>query len=140
MNLQYKHYSVDHFGPFQNPRRDVNFMDNKYFAAKKLGLTGCEVSVSCLPARTGVPFVHAHRKNEELYIVVRGSGTFYADGDEFPVREGSMIRVAPEGARTLVAGDEDLYYICIQAEVGTLSQATKNDGYLVNAKASWMKD
>ncbi len=139
MNLQYKHYSVDHRGPFEHPKRDVQFWDNKYFAAKNLGLTGCEVSVSCLPAGTGVPFVHAHRKNEELYVDVRGSGTFYADGDEFPVREGSLVRVAPEGARTLVAGDEDLYYICIQAEVGTLTQATREDGYRVDAKASWMK-
>ncbi len=139
MTLQHKHYSVDHLGPFQNPQRDVDFTRNKHFAAKKLGLTGCEVSVSCLPVGTGVPFVHAHRKNEELYVVVRGSGIFYADGDEFPIREGSLIRVAPEGARTLVAGDEDLYYLCIQAEVGTLTQATREDGYRVDARASWMK-
>lgn len=134
-----KHYSVDHLGPFENPQRDADFRSNKRFAGKKLGLTGCEVSLSCLPAKTGMPFVHAHRKNEELYFVVRGSGTFYVDGNEFPIREGSMIRVAPDGARTLAAGDEDLYYICVQAEVGTLTQATWEDGYKVDAKASWMK-
>lgn len=135
-----KHYSADHLGPFKDPKRDADFLSNKYFAAKKLGLTGCEVSVSCLPAGTGMPFVHAHRKNEELYVVVRGSGTFYVDGDEFTIREGSMVRVAPDGARTLVAGNEDLYFICVQAEVGTLTQATWADGYKVDAKASWMKD
>ncbi len=33
-------------------------------------------------------------RNEELYIVLKGSGIFYMDGDEFPIQEGSLIRVA----------------------------------------------
>lgn len=38
-----------------------------------LGLTGCEVSVNTLPAGAGIPFVHAHTKNEEVYGVLAGS-------------------------------------------------------------------
>ena len=34
---------------------------------EKLGLTGAEVSINQLPAGAGVPFVHAHRNNEEIY-------------------------------------------------------------------------
>ena len=86
-----------------------------------------------------MPFVHAHQKNEELYIVLRGSGMFSVDGDEFPIQEGSLIRVAPKGERAWKAGDEDLYFICIQAEAGTLSQATLEDGIRTDTKTSWMK-
>lgn len=34
---------------------------------------------------------------------------------------------------------EDLYFICIQAEAGTLSQATLEDGIRTATKTSWMK-
>lgn len=50
-----------------------------------------------------------------------------------------MIRVAPEGERAWKAGDEDLYFFCIQAEVGSLSQATLEDGIRPATKSSWMK-
>ena len=33
-----------------------------------LSLTGAEISVNNLPAGAGVPFVHSHKKNEEIYI------------------------------------------------------------------------
>ena len=43
-----------------------------------LGLTGCEASYNVLPAGAAVPFVHAHKHNEELYVVTRDwAATFY---------------------------------------------------------------
>lgn len=111
----------------------------KVFLRENVGLTGCEVSLNRLPAGKGVPFVHAHRQNEELYVVLRGEGIFYVDGREFPVREGSVVRVAPAAERAYRGGSEDLYFICIQAREGSLAQATRDDGFLVRgSKASWM--
>ena len=52
-----------------------------------LGLTGCEVSVNTLPAGAGIPFVHAHTKNEEVYGVLAGSGELWLDGETHPVTE-----------------------------------------------------
>ena len=46
-----------------------------------LGLTGAEVSVNHLPAGAGVPFVHSHRKNEEIYAILSGSGKAVIDGE-----------------------------------------------------------
>lgn len=134
-----KNYTAEEVGPFESlANRDFLGFPGRYFIGKELGLTGCEVSLNRLPAGKGIPFVHAHKMNEELYIVMAGSGTFYVDGDEFPIREGSVIRVAPEGERAWTAGDEDLYYICIQAEAGSLTQATLEDGFRLTSKASWM--
>lgn len=140
MTIQKENYSVEHTGSFETLlQRDFMGFHGKYFIGKELGLTGCEVSLNRLPAGKGIPFVHAHKKNEELYIVLRGSGTFFVDGDEFPVQEGSLIRVAPAGERAFRAGDEDLYFICIQTEAGSLTQATLEDGFRLATTTSWIK-
>ena len=47
----------------------------------KLGLTGAEVSVNRLPAGAGVPFVHSHRRNEEIYGILAGAGRAIIDGE-----------------------------------------------------------
>lgn len=139
MTTKAKNYSAEHIGPFEELlNKDFMGFHGKYFIGKELGLTGSEVSLNRLPAGKFMPFIHSHKKNEELYIVLRGNGMFYVDGDEFPVQEGSLIRVAPEGERGWKAGDEDLYFICIQAEVGSLTQATLEDGKRLETKASWM--
>lgn len=114
-------------------------IQGKLFIGQKLGLTGSEASITCLPANTGVPFVNNHQKNEELYIILKGTGTFYIDGEEFPVREGSLIRIAPNSARSCKAGNQNLYFICIQAQEHSLTQATLQDGSICDVKASWMK-
>ena len=142
MTDQAKNFTAAHIGPLEGlVNHDFHGFKGKYFIGKNLGLTGCEVSLNRLPAGKAMPFVHAHRKNEELYIVLRGSGTFCVDGDEFPVQEGSLVRVAPQGERSWKAGGEDLYFICIQAEENSLGQATLDDGFRIpTAKASWMAE
>ena len=106
----------------------------------QLALTGSEVSVNELPPGVSMPFVHAHTRNEEVYIVVSGKGRFYVDGDEFDVTEGSVIRVDPAGARCVAAdGQSPIRYICIQADAKSLVQFTENDGVPVEAKPTWFK-
>jgi mannose-6-phosphate isomerase-like protein (cupin superfamily) len=134
-----KNFTAEHIGPLETLlNQDFMGFHGKYFIGKELGLTGCEVSLNRLPAGKGMPFVHSHEKNEELYIVLRGSGAFFIDGEEFPIQEGSLIRVAPAGERAWQAGTEDLYFICIQAQAGSLTQATLEDGKRLTTKASWM--
>jgi mannose-6-phosphate isomerase-like protein (cupin superfamily) len=138
-----KNYSVNHSGPLESLSEreyagSAGKYSGKYFVRKELGLTSCELSLNRLTAGKGVPFVHAHKRNEEIYMVLRGSGTFFIDGEEFPIQEGSLIRVAPRGERAITAGKEDLYFICIQADEGSLKQATREDGIITKTKASWM--
>ncbi|HWR38403.1 MAG TPA: cupin domain-containing protein [Patescibacteria group bacterium] len=140
MTTQKNRYSVVEMGTWESlGNREYKGRQGKFFAGEDLGLTGCEISMNRLPAGTGAPFVHAHKKNEELYLVIGGTGTFFVDGDEFPIREGSMVRVAPAGERALQAGDQDLYYICIQAQEGSLTQATFDDGIRLETETSWIK-
>jgi hypothetical protein len=50
-----------------------------------------------------------------------------------------VVRVDPAGERAWQAGEEDLYFICIQTEKGSLSQSTLNDGIICETKTAWMK-
>ncbi len=105
----------------------------------ELELTGSEISINELPAGVSVPFVHGHKRNEEVYVILKGKGQFYVDGDEFEVKQGSAIRVDPAGARCLKADDQTaIRYICIQTEVKSLVQFTENDGFPVESKPSWL--
>ena len=47
-----------------------------------LGLTGAEISVNTLQAGTCVPFVHAHKANEEIYFILSGRGKAVIDDEE----------------------------------------------------------
>jgi mannose-6-phosphate isomerase-like protein (cupin superfamily) len=106
----------------------------------ELALSGSEISVNELPAGASVPFVHSHKRNEEVYIILKGKGRFYVDGDEFEVEEGSVIRVDPAGARCLRAdGQMPIRYICIQTEANSLVQSTQDDGVVLETKPTWLK-
>ena len=94
----------------------------------KLGLTGAEISVNTLPAGASVPFVHAHKANEEIYFVLSGKGKAVIDGDEVALSEGDWIRIAPAGKRQFFASsDSPISYICIQVKAGSLGAYTADD-------------
>jgi len=48
----------------------------------QLGLTGAEVSINNLPQGVSVPFVHSHKKNEEIYVVLSGKGNMLKTSHE----------------------------------------------------------
>ena len=65
---------------------------------------------------------HYHKRSTELYYVLEGDGVLLLDGDEHPVRKGSLVHIPPgvvHGAkgrmRVLVVGipdiaDDDLHF------------------------------
>jgi mannose-6-phosphate isomerase-like protein (cupin superfamily) len=94
----------------------------------RLQLTGAEVSVNTLPAGAGVPFVHSHKKNEEIYAILAGKGKAVIDGSEIELDAGDWIRVAPEGKRQFsAAADSSVTYACIQVKAGSLEGYTADD-------------
>ena len=94
----------------------------------KLGLTGAEISVNTLPAGSSVPFVHAHKANEEIYFVLSGNGKAVVDDKEIILNEGDWIRISPAGRRQFFAApDSSISYICIQVKAGSLGAYTADD-------------
>ena len=104
-----------------------------------LKLTGTEISINTLPAGAGIPFVHRHTQNEEVYIVLEGKGLLHIDGQEQEIAEGDCFRIDPAGDRSLCADrDTGLKYVCIQARAGSLENFTMTDAVITQGKASWM--
>lgn len=93
-----------------------------------LALTGAEISVNTLPAGGSVPFIHAHKANEEIYFITEGSGKAVVDGEEIPLEKGDWVRIAPAGRRQFfAAADSDLSYVCIQVRAGSLGDYSAAD-------------
>ena len=65
----------------------------------QLSLTGAEISVNHLPAGAGVPFVHSHKNNEEVYGILSGRGRAVVDGEEIALAAGDWLRIAPAAKR-----------------------------------------
>lgn len=97
----------------------------------KLSLTGAEISVNNLPAGAGVPFVHSHKQNEEVYIILSGSGKAVIDGETVELHAGDFIRVAPAAKRQFFAGeDSPIRFVCIQVKENSLEGYTAEDAVI----------
>lgn len=117
---------------------DLATFAGKLFVKDATGATATEISFGALEPGQAVPFFHAHKQNEETYIVLTGAGNFQVDNDLFPVQAGSVIRVAAAGVRSLQCTSSDrLRYICIQAKTDSLEQCTMGDGVIVEHEALW---
>ena len=56
---------------------------------------------------------HRHREQEEVYVVVAGSGRVLLDGQPVELQQWDTVRVAPEGVRAFEAGPDGLDVIAI---------------------------
>lgn len=93
-----------------------------------LGLTGAEVSINQLPAGAGVPFVHSHKQNEEIYGILSGKGSVVLDGETVQLTAGDWLKVAPAAKRQFsAAGDSGMTFVCIQVKEHSLAGFTADD-------------
>jgi len=56
---------------------------------------------------------------EEVNVVVKGSGTYRIDSEEVPVRAGTFLRFDPETTRVPIAGPEGMTFLAIGARRGS---------------------
>lgn len=93
-----------------------------------LNLTGAEVSINTLPAGANVPFVHSHKQNEEIYLILEGEGKAVIDGETVNLKAGDCLRVAPSAKRQFFASQKyAIKYICIQVKENSLEGYTMTD-------------
>ena len=93
-----------------------------------LSLSGAEISINNLPAGANVPFVHSHKKNEEVYGILSGKGKVIIDGEEISLKAGDWLRISPNAKRQFFASnDEGISYICIQTKENSLEGYTADD-------------
>jgi quercetin dioxygenase-like cupin family protein len=96
-----------------------------------LNLEGVALGLIRFPPRAGYTFTHQHEQQEEVYIVIEGSGSILINGELVSLEQGDIVRVSPESKRALKANEEGMFIICVGAVV---------QGYPRDANARYLID
>jgi mannose-6-phosphate isomerase-like protein (cupin superfamily) len=139
------HFTCFHAGPKESwaqfrlePPQVPRATSGKLFLQDLLGSAGLEVSLNVVPPGKGMPLLHRHQQNDEVYIVIGGRGQFLVDGESIDVAEGSVIRMSPPAARAWRNNtDAPLYFLCIQYRADSVIQGGTRDGLKVEGRPAW---
>lgn len=115
-------------------------LKGKVFGGQAVGAAASEFSFQTLVPGQDSGFLHSHKTHEELYFILQGEGQYQVDGEIFPVSEGSVVRVSPNGKRALKnTGDTPLTMLCVQykATPFTADDSPMTDGNILPDPLKW---
>ncbi len=104
-------------------------------ATLPLGIEHSALSYQRVPPGYRFPYGHTHVTQEEVYVVVRGSGRMKLDEEVIELREWDAVRVPPGTWRGYEAGPEGLELLVIGAP--SLGDAPRDD---VDGRRGWWAD
>jgi mannose-6-phosphate isomerase-like protein (cupin superfamily) len=104
-------------------------------ATKALGLEHSALSYQSVPAGYRFPYGHTHMKQEEVYVVVRGSGRMKIDDEVVDLEEWDAVRVPAGAWRGYEAGPDGLELLVIGAP--NLGDDPRGD---VEGRRDWWSD
>ena len=104
-------------------------------ATKALGLEQSGLSYQHLPPNCRLPHGHTHRTQEEVYVVVRGSGRMKLDDEVVDLREWDVVRVSPGTWRGHESGPDGLEILIFGAP--SLGEDVRGD---VTGQRGWWVD
>lgn len=112
----------------------------KVFGGAATGATGAEFSLQVFQPGSETGFLHTHKRHEELYFFLGGTGEMQIDGTIIPLKEGTVVRVAPAGRRAVRNnGTEPLVMLCVQYQANTFTDAdtVAADGTILPDPVQW---
>ena len=113
-------------------------------ATDALELEQSGLSLQRVPAGYRFPYGHTHEKQEEVYVVVRGSGRMKLDDELVELKEWDAVRVPPGTWRGYEAGPDGLEIIVIGApslgRPGVTTSRVSATGGLTSASSSSAAD
>jgi mannose-6-phosphate isomerase-like protein (cupin superfamily) len=90
------------------------------FVRRQLGVGAFGINWFEIPPNTeGVQHNEEETQQEEVNVIIGGSGIYRVEGEEIPVRRGSVLRFDPETTRVPVAGAEGMTMIAVGARRGS---------------------
>ena len=104
-------------------------------ATKPLGLRQSALSYQHVPPGVRFPYGHTHETQEEVYVVVRGSGRMKLDGEIVELEAWDAVRVPPGTWRGYEAGPDGLELLVIGAP--NLGDDPRGD---VDGRRDWWAD
>src|SRR5215467_1126115 len=113
MSFTHIHLKADpeDVGPRFDGAPDLEFR----MATRLLGLEQSGLSYQRIPPGYRFPYGHTHRRQEEVYVAVRGSGRMKLDDEVVELREWDVVRVSPGTWRGYEAGPDGLELIVVGA-------------------------
>ncbi|HWM12265.1 MAG TPA: hypothetical protein VNO82_23095 [Solirubrobacteraceae bacterium] len=100
-----------------------------HFARDALEATQSGISLLQVKPNQRVPFGHTHDKQEEVYVVVGGSGRLKLDDEVVDVGRWDAVRMAPEVTRGVEAGPDGLDIVAFGAPNTGLGDANQEMGW-----------
>jgi mannose-6-phosphate isomerase-like protein (cupin superfamily) len=104
-------------------------------ATKALDLERSGLSYQRVPPGYRFPYGHTHKKQEEVYVVLRGSGRMKVDDEIVNLKEWDAVRVPPGTWRGYESGPEGLEILVIGAP--NLGDDPRED---VDGQRDWWAD
>jgi mannose-6-phosphate isomerase-like protein (cupin superfamily) len=119
---------LEDIGPVFDGAPDLEFRA----ATEALELEESGLAYQRVPPGCRFPYGHTHVKQEEVYVVVRGSGRMKLDDEIVELREWDAVRVPPGTWRGYEAGPEGLELLVFGAP--SLGPARRED---VDGRRGW---
>jgi uncharacterized cupin superfamily protein len=104
-------------------------------ATAALGLEQSGLTYQRVPPGYRFPYGHTHKTQEEVYVIVRGSGRMKIDDEIVDLREWDAVRVPPGSWRGYEAGPDGLELLVIGAP--SLGENPRDD---VEGTRDWWAD
>jgi len=104
-------------------------------ATKALGLEQSGLGYQRIPPNYRFPYGHTHKEQEEVYLVLHGSGRMKLDEEIVELQEWDAVRVAPGTWRGYEAGPDGLEIFVIGAP--NLGENPRDD---VGGQRDWWAD
>ena len=109
-------YSIVHVDdlPPKGPGGAVRFV-RRHLGVAAFGINWFEIP----PNATGFEHDERESQQEEVNVIIGGSGVYRVEGEDIPVRRGSVLRFDPETTRVPIAGPEGMTMVAVGARRGS---------------------
>jgi quercetin dioxygenase-like cupin family protein len=109
-------YSMVHVDdlPPEGPGGAVRFV-RRHLGVGAFGINWFEIP----PDTVGREHNEEGTQQEEVNVVIAGSGVYRVEGQDIPVRRGTVMRFDPETTRVPIAGPEGMTMIAVGARRGS---------------------
>jgi quercetin dioxygenase-like cupin family protein len=111
--LGYSLVHVDELPP-EGPGGAVRFV-RRHLGVGAFGINWFEIP----PNAEGREHDELETQQEEVNVIIAGSGVYRVDGEDVPVSRGSVLRFDPDTTRVPVAGPDGMTMIAVGARRGS---------------------
>jgi mannose-6-phosphate isomerase-like protein (cupin superfamily) len=105
-------YTIKNLNDVDDFAKDVDNVEAR-FARSHIDSEHLGVSLFRFGDGMRAPFGHRHKTQEEVYVVIGGSGRMKLDDEVVELKQWDVVRVAPEVVRGVEGGPDGIEFIAV---------------------------